>query len=71
MYMAWKVLLPIAMVLVVAIGVLVMLPATRNGFFWDRYVGWLVFGGIFIYLLVGLLRAVQWSRTRIRTMATS
>ncbi len=32
MHVAWKVLLPIAMTLVVVIGLLVTLPATRNGF---------------------------------------
>ncbi|PYQ45029.1 MAG: NADH-quinone oxidoreductase subunit H [Acidobacteria bacterium] len=36
MYVAWKVLLPISMVLVVAVGGLLMMPATRNGFIWDR-----------------------------------
>ena len=69
MHVAWKVLLPISMTLAIAVGALVLwMPA---GFLWDRFVGWFVFGGIFIYLLVGLLRAVHWSRARIRTMATS
>src|SRR5205085_9676974 len=50
MYVAWKVLLPIAMVLVVAVGGLVLWPRTRNGFPWDLYVGWvftaIVFGAL-------------------------
>jgi NADH dehydrogenase len=69
MHVAWKVLLPISMLLAIAVGALVLwMPA---GFLWDRFVAWFVFGGIFVYLLVGLLRAVQWSRARIRAMAAS
>ena len=36
MYIAWKVLLPIALVLVLLVGGLVLVPATANGFPWDR-----------------------------------
>jgi NADH-quinone oxidoreductase subunit H len=54
MYVAWKVLLPISMVLVVAVGGLLMIPATRDGFPWDRYVGWpltlLVFGALILWM---------------------
>ena len=54
MYVAWKVLLPISMVLVVAVGGLLVLPATRNGFPWDRWVGWpltlLVFGALTLWM---------------------
>jgi NADH-quinone oxidoreductase subunit H len=54
MYVAWKVLLPISMVLVVVIGGLIMIPATRNGFPWDRWVGWpltaLVFGALIAWM---------------------
>jgi hypothetical protein len=54
MYVAWKVLLPISMVLVVAIGGLLMWAPTRNGFLWDRYVGWpltlLVFGALTLWM---------------------
>jgi NADH-quinone oxidoreductase subunit H len=54
MYVAWKVLLPISMVLVVAIGGLLMIPQTRNGFPWDHYVGWIVtlivFGALFLWM---------------------
>jgi NADH-quinone oxidoreductase subunit H len=67
MHVAWKVLLPISMTLAIVVGGLVLwMP---DGFPWDRFVGWLAFGGIFVYLLVGLLRAVLWSRARIRAMA--
>jgi NADH-quinone oxidoreductase subunit H len=54
MYVAWKVLLPIAMVLVVAVGGLVLWPRTRNGFLWDRYVGWpitaIVLGALVLWM---------------------
>jgi hypothetical protein len=42
------------MVLVVAIGGLLMWAPTRNGFLWDRYVGWpltlLVFGALTLWM---------------------
>jgi NADH-quinone oxidoreductase subunit H len=69
MYVAWKVLLPIAFVLVVAIGGLALWGPTRNGFPWDRYVGWLVTLGLFGWLLLGIVRARRWSRRRIQEMA--
>jgi NADH-quinone oxidoreductase subunit H len=59
MYVAWKVLLPIAMVIVVAVGGLIMLPATRWGFPWDRYVGWpltlLVLGALTLWMVAARL----------------
>jgi NADH-quinone oxidoreductase subunit H len=69
MHVAWKVLLPISMTLAIFVGALVLWQPA--GFIWDRFVGWPIVAGIFFYLLVGLVRAVQWSRARIRTMATS
>jgi NADH-quinone oxidoreductase subunit H len=66
MYVAWKVLLPISLVLVLAVGLLVMLPATRDGFWWDHYVGWPVVGGLFLYLLYGMVSALRWSGKRRR-----
>jgi NADH-quinone oxidoreductase subunit H len=54
MYVAWKVLLPISMVLVVLVGGLLMIPATRNGFPWDRWVGWIftlvIFGALIAWM---------------------
>ncbi|HEU0105733.1 MAG TPA: NADH-quinone oxidoreductase subunit NuoH, partial [Vicinamibacteria bacterium] len=54
MYVAWKVLLPISMVLVVAVGGFLMIPQTRNGFIWDRWVGWpltaVVFGALILWM---------------------
>ena len=69
MHMAWKVLLPVAMVLVVVVGFLVMLPATRNGFPWDRYVAWPLAGGLFLYLVVTMLGAYRTSVRRNRALA--
>jgi NADH-quinone oxidoreductase subunit H len=69
MYVAWKVLLPIAMVLVVTIGGFLMLPATRNGFWWDRYVGWPLAAIVVFYLLYALVAARRWSARRVREMA--
>jgi NADH-quinone oxidoreductase subunit H len=69
MYVAWKVLLPIAMVLVVVVGGLLMWPPTQNGFPWDRYVGWFLTGALFFYLLYMLVAARRWSARRVREMA--
>src|SRR5262245_42206787 len=66
MYMAWKVLLPIAFVLVVVMGGLVLWRP--YGFPWDRYV-WPLSVLLFVYLIVGILRAVSWSRRRVQEMA--
>jgi NADH-quinone oxidoreductase subunit H len=67
MHVAWKVLLPISLVLVVVMGALILwLP---YGFPWDRYVGWPLTIAFFAFLLVGMLRAVQWSRRRTQELA--
>jgi NADH-quinone oxidoreductase subunit H len=69
MYVAWKVLLPIAMVLVVVVGGLLMWPPTQNGFAWDRYVGWPLTAVVVFYLLYMLVAARRWSARRVREMA--
>jgi NADH-quinone oxidoreductase subunit H len=69
MHIAWKVLLPIAMVLVVVVGTLVLLPATRDGFPWDRWVGWPLFGLLVAYLLFQMLSAYRFSARRNREVA--
>jgi NADH-quinone oxidoreductase subunit H len=69
MYVAWKVLLPISFVLVVAIGGLVLWGPTRDGFPWDRFVGWPVLLGVAGYLILGIVRARQWSHRRAEQMA--
>jgi NADH-quinone oxidoreductase subunit H len=69
MYVAWKVLLPISMALVVVVGGLSLYPATRNGFPWDGYVGWILTAGLFAFLFVVMVRAIRWSRNRPKEMA--
>jgi NADH:ubiquinone oxidoreductase subunit H len=69
MHVAWKVLLPIALLLVILTGGLVLWKPTALGFPWDRYVGWVLTLGLFAYLVVGMLRAIRWSRRRPRELA--
>ena len=69
MHVAWKVLLPIAFVLVIVTGGLILLPATANGFPWDRYVGWPLTLALVAFLLVVMVRALQFNRRRARELA--
>jgi len=69
MHVAWKVLLPISMVLVVAVGGLLMIPATRNGFPWDGYVGWVVTIILFGALAFWMVAARLHGRRRLRQLA--
>ena len=71
MYVAWKVLLPIAMVLVVTVGGLLMWPRTTNGFPWDRWVGWPLTALLFVYLIYMIVAARRWSQRRAREMAAA
>jgi NADH-quinone oxidoreductase subunit H len=69
MHVAWKVLLPIAMTLVVVIGGLLMWGPTKNGFPWDRYVGWPLTVLLVGVLLYWLIAARRWSSRRIQEYA--
>lgn len=69
MYVAWKVLLPISMVLVVAVAGLVLYPPTQEGFPWDRFVGWPIALALFGFLLLWLVKARAYGRRRLREMA--
>jgi len=69
MYIAWKVLLPIALVLVVTVGGLVLWPVTAGGFPWDRYVGWPLTLLLVGFLLVVMIRALLWNRRRAGELA--
>jgi NADH-quinone oxidoreductase subunit H len=69
MYVAWKVLLPISMVLVVAIGGFLMWAPTRNGFPWDRYVGWIVTVIVFGALVLWMAGARLSKKRRVQDMA--
>ena len=69
MYVAWKVLLPISMVLVVAVGGLALWPPTANGFPWDRWAGWILTPLLFAYLAYMIVAARRWSARRTRELA--
>jgi NADH-quinone oxidoreductase subunit H len=69
MYVAWKVLLPIGLTLVVVVGGLVTWKPTANGFPWDGWVGWLLTVFLFGFLFVLMQRAIRWSRKRAVEMA--
>ena len=69
MHVAWKVLLPIAMTLVVAVGGLVMWPATSGGFPWDRFVGWPLTLLVLGYLFLTMAAAWRSRGRRVREMA--
>ena len=69
MYVAWKVLLPISMTIVVVVGGLIMCPPTRYGFPWDVYVGWpltlLVLGALTLWMVSARLS----QKRRVQQMA--
>jgi len=69
MHIAWKVLLPVALVLVVVVGALILIPATANGFWWDAIAGWLVTAGLLFFLLNVMVRALLWNRRRAQELA--
>jgi NADH-quinone oxidoreductase subunit H len=71
MHIAWKVLLPIALVMVVGVGGLVLWPATADGFPWDRWLGWPLTLALFAFLVYVMVRALLWSRQRARELAMS
>jgi NADH-quinone oxidoreductase subunit H len=68
MYIAWKVLLPIALVLVVLVGGLILAPATAGGFPWDRYVGWPLTLLVVGFLSLVMIRALRWDGGRSRQL---
>jgi NADH-quinone oxidoreductase subunit H len=70
MYVAWKVLLPISLVLVLGIGALSLWPPTATGFRGvDQVAAWIVTGGIAGYLAILFVKARLWQARRIREMA--
>jgi len=71
MYIAWKVLLPIALGLVLVVGGLVLRPGTANGFRWDRWVGWPLTLLVVVVLFTAMVRAIRWSRSRGRELGAS
>jgi NADH-quinone oxidoreductase subunit H len=69
MHVAWKVLLPISMTLVVVVGGLLMWAPTKNGFPWDGIAAWILTPLVFLVLLYWLIAARRWSARRIREAA--
>jgi len=64
MHIAWKVLLPIALALLVVVGGLVLWPATKDGFPWDAWVGWPLTLAVAGFLLLVMLRTLRWNYRR-------
>ncbi len=64
MYVAWKVLLPTAMALAFVVGLLVVLPATRDGFPWDGAAAWITNALLWGSLIVSTLGAKRAAAAR-------
>lgn len=72
MYVAWKVLLPIALVLAVVIGGLALpvFPGTQDGFgMWDKAWAWGLTALTFVYLVYVMLSARRWAKRRVQQLA--
>jgi NADH-quinone oxidoreductase subunit H len=69
MHMAWKVLLPIALALVIVVGWLVTWPRTSKGFPSDTWLGWPLTVLVFGYLAFKMIDAWRWQRRRTRELA--
>jgi hypothetical protein len=54
---------------VVVTGFFILLPATANGFPWDRWLGWPLTLGLFAFLIIVMVRALRWNRRRARELA--
>lgn len=69
MHIAWKVLLPVSLGLVVLVGGLVLWPATAGGFPWDGWAGWIGTVGLLVFLFAVMVRALAWNRRRAHQLA--
>ena len=69
MHIAWKVLLPTALVLVVLMSGLLLWPATENGFPWDRFVGWPLTAALALWLTVRAIAGARFAVSRNRELA--
>jgi NADH:ubiquinone oxidoreductase subunit H len=70
MYVAWKVLLPIALTLAVVIGGLTLMPQTQAGFgIWDKGWAWALTVIIFVYLVYVMISARRWAKRRVQALA--
>jgi NADH-quinone oxidoreductase subunit H len=64
MHMAWKVMLPAALGLTLVVGALLVIPATRDGFPWDRYVYPITLAAVALPLLRVAVGAMRWQARR-------
>jgi NADH-quinone oxidoreductase subunit H len=64
MFVAWKVLLPIALVLVVVVGGLALWEPTKDGFAWDQWAAWITTVGLLGLLAVAMAKALRWRLRR-------
>jgi NADH-quinone oxidoreductase subunit H len=64
MHVAWKVLLPIALGLVVVVGALTVWTPTAEGFPWDRFFGWPLSLLLCAYLVYVAFAAWRWRARR-------
>jgi len=70
MYVAWKVLLPIALTLAVVVGGLTLIPQTQAGFgMWDKGWAWALTVLIFGYLVFVMISARRWAKRREQALA--
>jgi NADH-quinone oxidoreductase subunit H len=70
MYVAWKVLLPIALTLAVIVGGLVLVPQTQAGFgVWDKAWAWALTVVTFGYLVYVMISARRWAKRRVQALA--
>jgi NADH-quinone oxidoreductase subunit H len=64
MHVAWKVLLPISMALVVLVGTFTLWGPTQNGFRWDGAAGVVLTAGALLYLVYAAVAAIRWRARR-------
>jgi NADH-quinone oxidoreductase subunit H len=69
MHVAWKVLLPVALGVVVVMGGLLALPATRDGLPWDRWIGWPTTLLLALGLAAVAVNAIRWRMRRTKELA--
>jgi NADH-quinone oxidoreductase subunit H len=72
MYVAWKVLLPISMALVIVVGALSLWTPTQDGFpGWDQAWAWGLTALTFVYLVYVMVAARRWAKRRERELAAA
>ncbi len=69
MHLAWKVLLPVALGVVVVVASLLAFPATSGGFPWDRWVGWPFTIALGLALAAVAVNGILWRLRRTKELA--